>query len=101
MTSLQQNPARQRAAPDPPTQTNQPSQATPQDAIALLKSGATILLVGILSAASIYLFFGGVTHQGPHTNAGWMALMVAMMCLPFGLMLFTLGAAKYFRHKKS
>jgi hypothetical protein len=26
--------------------------------------------------------------------------MVAMMCLPFGLMLFALGAAKWFRNRR-
>ena len=35
-----------------------------------------------------------------HTNAGWLMLIVALMCLPFGLMLFTLGAAKWLGHKR-
>jgi hypothetical protein len=83
--------------PEPAHRTTQP---VPRDAAALLKTGGTIMLVGALSAASIYLFFGGVTHQGPHTNAGWLALIVAAMCFPFGLMLFTLGAAKYFGHRR-
>jgi hypothetical protein len=71
-----------------------------RDTLSLLKAGASILLVGILSVASIYLFFGGISHQGPHTNAGWLALIVALMCLPFGLMLFTLGAAKWLGNKR-
>jgi hypothetical protein len=71
-----------------------------RDTTALLKSGAIILVVGILSAASIRLFFGGISPQGPHTNAGWLALILAMMCLPFGLMLFTLGAAKWLGSKR-
>ena len=83
--------------PEPTHRTTQPM---PRDAAALLKTGITILLVGALSAASIYLFFGGVNPQGPHTNAGWLALIVAAMSVPFGLMLFTLGAAKYFGHRR-
>jgi hypothetical protein len=73
---------------------------TQHDTLGLLKTGASILLVGILCVASIYLFFGGLSHQGPHTNAGWLALIVALMCLPFGLMLFTLGAAKWLGSKR-
>ena len=76
-----------------------PASSVPRDAAALLKTGAYIILVGLLSAASIYLFFGGITRQGPHTNAGWLALILALMCLPFGLMLFTLGAAKWLGHR--
>ena len=82
-----------------PQSTHRPPATVPPDAAALLKTGITILLVGILAAASIYIFFGGVTRQGPHTNAGWLALIVAAMCFPFGLMLFALGAAKYFGHR--
>jgi hypothetical protein len=31
---------------------------------------------------------------------GWLLLMVAMTCLPFGFMLFALGAAKWFRLRR-
>lgn len=79
---------------------DRPTARIQRDTASLLKTGASILLVGILSAASISLFFGGVTHQGPHTNAGWLALIVALMCLPFGLMLFALGAAKWLGNKR-
>jgi hypothetical protein len=44
--------------------------------------------------------FGGISRQGPHSNTGWLLLMVAMSCLPFGLMLFALGAAKWFRNRR-
>jgi len=59
-----------------------------------------MLLAGILAAVLTATVFGGITRQGPHTNAGWLALMFAMMCLPFGLMLFVLGAAKWFRNRR-
>jgi hypothetical protein len=38
--------------------------------------------------------FGGVTHQGPHTNLGWLSLMLAMGCLPTGLLTLLLAALK-------
>jgi hypothetical protein len=67
---------------------------------ALLRAGAAILVGGILAALLTATVFGGITRQGPHTNAGWLSLMVAMMCLPFGLMLFALGAAKWLRNRR-
>lgn len=47
-------------------------------------------------AALLMLFaFGGVERrQGPHTTAGWLALMVAMGCLPTGSLTLLLGFAK-------
>jgi hypothetical protein len=59
-----------------------------------------MLLAGILAALLTAAVFGGISRQGPHTNTGWLSLMVAMMCLPFGLMLFALGAAKWFRNRR-
>lgn len=67
---------------------------------ALLKAGIAILLAGVLAALLTATVFGGITRQGPHTNAGWLSLMAAMMCLPFGLMLFVLGAAKWLRNRR-
>jgi hypothetical protein len=67
---------------------------------ALLQAGIAILLAGVLAALLTATVFGGIARQGPHTNAGWLSLMVAMMCLPFGLMLFALGAAKWFRNRR-
>lgn len=66
----------------------------------LLRAGAWTLVVGALAALSIKVLFGGITRQGPHTNTGWFALIVAMMCLPFGLMLFALGTAKWMRNRR-
>lgn len=80
--------------------TKQPQISTDDGTRALLQAGAAILLAGILAALLTATVFGGITHQGPHTNAGWLSLMVAMMCLPFGLMLFALGAAKWLRNRR-
>ena len=67
---------------------------------ALLRAGSWMLVAGVLAALLSATVFGGISRQGPHTNAGWLSLMVALMCLPFGLMLFSLGAAKWFRNRR-
>jgi len=43
---------------------------------------------------------GGFTHTGASTNAGWFALIVALMCIPFGGLLLTLGVAKWLRNRR-
>jgi hypothetical protein len=60
----------------------------------LLKTGSIIFLTGALSAALMLTAFGGVTRQGPHTNLGWIALVVTMGCLPLGSITLLLGLAK-------
>ena len=65
----------------------------------LLQSGAWTIAAGLLAALMMGTVFGGVTRQGPHTSSGWLALIVALMCLPFGSLLFALGAAKWFRNR--
>lgn len=66
----------------------------------LLRWGASTLLAGIVFAILTKTVFGGIGDQGPHTNAGWLSLIVTMMCLPFGSLLFLLGAAKWFRNRR-
>ncbi len=66
----------------------------------LLKWGAWTLAVGLISALLGKTLFGGMGPQGPHTNSGWLALIVALMCLPFGCMLSLLGAAKWLRKRR-
>jgi Na+/serine symporter len=56
--------------------------------------------VGLLSALLLLTVLGGYSRTGASTNAGWFALIVALMCIPFGLMLLTLGLAKWFRNRR-
>ena len=63
----------------------------------LLQSGGGTLAAGVLAAALAQFAFGGIGPQGPHTNSGWLALIVALMCLPFGFLLSLLGVAKWLR----
>ena len=44
--------------------------------------------------------FGGIGHQGPHTNSAWLALMVAMGCLPTGVLTLVLAIAKLIGERK-
>jgi hypothetical protein len=61
----------------------------------LLRTGLLILAIGAISAALIFTSFGGITRrQGPHTNLGWMALVIAIGCLPTGFLTLLLGAIK-------
>ena len=64
------------------------------DTRTLLKTGCTIFFTGAISALLMYTVFGGVSKQGPHTNGGWLALIVAMGCLPTGALTLVLGLAK-------
>ncbi len=66
----------------------------------LLRAGSGTLATGILAALLTQFAFGGIGPQGPHTNSGWLALLVAMGCLPFGFLLFLLGGAKWLRNRK-
>ena len=62
----------------------------------ILTTGILIFGTGVFAAASVPLFFGGYTHQGPHTSSGWLALVVALGCLPTGLLTLLLATAKLF-----
>ena len=60
----------------------------------LLKFGSILIMIGVVAAALMLTVFGGITHQGPHTNLGWIALIVVMGCLPLGCIALLLGLAK-------
>ncbi len=60
----------------------------------LLRTGTLIFLTGAVAAALMLFVFGGVSRVGPHTNAGWLALMIAMGCLPTGTLTLLLGLLK-------
>jgi hypothetical protein len=78
------------------TASSRPDDGTNQ----LLKSGGWTLATGIFFALLTNFALGGIGPQGPHTNGGWMALTVTMMCLPFGFLLFLLGALKWLRNRR-
>ena len=65
----------------------------------LLRGGGLILLIGLVSFGLLMIAFGGVSVEGAHSNPGWLALIIAAMCLPFGLLLTLLGVAKWLRKR--
>ena len=65
----------------------------------LLQWGGSMVGVGLLSVALLLTLLGGFTRLGATTNAGWFALIVALMCLPFGALLLTLGVAKWLKNR--
>jgi hypothetical protein len=66
----------------------------------LLWSGSLMTLIGLVAIALLTTVLGGVSVEGAHSNSGWLALIVGMMCLPFGLLLTILGAAKWLRNRR-
>ena len=73
---------------------------TPDDGTRqLLQWGSSIVGVGLLAAILLETIFGGFGPTGATTNTGWFALIVALMCLPFGGLLFALGVAKWLRNR--
>jgi hypothetical protein len=65
----------------------------------LLRGGGFMVGTGLFAGTLLQLFLGGMTKTGATTNGGWLALIVALMCLPFGALLLTLGIAKWPRNR--
>ena len=75
--------------------------ASPNDGTRqLLQWGSSTFATGLLAAILLETIFGGFGPTGAHTNTGWFALIVALMCLPFGGMLLLLGIAKWLRIRR-
>ena len=68
--------------------------------IQLLRWGGTMVAAGVLAGVLLQMLLGGFTATGASTNSGWFALIVALMCIPFGALLLLLGVAKWFRNRK-
>lgn len=65
----------------------------------LLQWGSSMVGAGVLAAVLLQTLLGGFGPTGASTNTGWFALIIALMCLPFGGLLLTLGVAKWFRNR--
>jgi membrane-bound metal-dependent hydrolase YbcI (DUF457 family) len=65
----------------------------------LLQWGASMLGAGLLAVALLQTLLGGFSATGASTNTGWFALIVALMCIPFGGLLTTLGLAKWLHNR--
>jgi membrane-bound metal-dependent hydrolase YbcI (DUF457 family) len=65
----------------------------------LLQWGVSILGSGLLAAVLLITLLGGFSPTGAHTNPGWFALIIALMCIPFGGLLTALGLARWLRNQ--
>lgn len=74
----------------------QPDDGTRQ----LLQWGGSIVVAGLFAVLLLETALGGFSRTGASTNGGWLALIVALMCLPFGSMLLALGIAKWLRNRR-
>ncbi|RZU40495.1 hypothetical protein [Edaphobacter modestus] len=66
----------------------------------LLRTGLWIFGTGAAAALAMHTLFGGIGRQGPHTNLGWLALMVAMGCLPTGTLTLLLAFMKLYADRR-
>ena len=58
-----------------------------------------MVAIGVLAALLLETALGGFSPTGASTNGGWFALIVALMCIPFGGLLLALGIAKWLRNR--
>jgi hypothetical protein len=65
----------------------------------LLQWGGSMVGTGVLASVLLETVLGGFSRTGATTNTGWFALIVALMCIPFGSLLFALGFAKWLRNR--
>ena len=65
----------------------------------LLQWGGSMVGTGLFSTLLLETVLGGFSPTGASTNGGWFALIVALMCLPFGGLLLALGVAKWLRNR--
>ncbi len=83
-----------------PIRTTGPAPAISDDGTAqLLRWGGSMVGVGLLAALLLQTALGGFSRTGASTNGGWFALIVALMCIPFGGLLLALGIAKWLRRR--
>jgi hypothetical protein len=82
--------------------TSNANRSTPPDdgTRQLLQWGGSMVGSGLFAVLLLVTVLGGYSHLGASTNAGWFALIVALMCLPFGALLLTLGLAKWLRNRR-
>ena len=66
----------------------------------LLQWGSSMVGAGILAVILLQTLLGGFGPTGASTNTGWFALIIALMCIPFGGLLLTLGVAKWLRNRR-
>jgi hypothetical protein len=59
-----------------------------------------MLGTGLVAALLLLTVLGGFSPTGASTNLGWLALIVALICVPFGMLILALGVAKWLRNRR-
>ena len=59
-----------------------------------------MFFTGVVAALLAQTVFGGIGRQGPHSSAGWLAVMLAMGCLPTGTLTLLLAGSKLMGDRK-
>ncbi|MEO6982058.1 MAG: hypothetical protein ABI072_02955 [Edaphobacter sp.] len=70
------------------------------DTRTILRTGTLIFGTGVISAVLALTVFGGIGRQGPHTNSGWLALILTLGCVPTGFLTLLLGLFKLFGDRR-
>lgn len=84
----------------PGNRPSDPHRTAPNDGTRqLLQWGGSMVGAGVIAAVLLETVLGGFTRTGATTNTGWFALIVALMCIPFGCLLLSLGIAKWLRNR--
>jgi hypothetical protein len=92
-------PIRSGQSPVPITQVRRAEGKHDDGTRQLLQWGASMLGAGLLAALLLQTVLGGFSPTGASTNTGWFALIIALMCIPFGGLLLALGVAKWLRNR--
>jgi len=66
----------------------------------ILQWGGGMFFLGLVSALLLVTVLGGFTPTGAHSNTGWFALILALICLPFGALALALGVSKWARNRR-
>jgi hypothetical protein len=66
----------------------------------LLQWGGSMVGFGVAAVVLLEAVLGGFTRAGATTNGGWLALIFALMSIPFGGLLLVLGGAKWLRNRR-
>lgn len=85
--------------PAQPKRPHSAASATRDGTQQLLRWGGSMVTLGLVAMLLLETILGGFTATGAHSNAGWFALIIALMCLPFGSLLLALGLAKWLRNR--
>ena len=80
-----------------PTRTTRPK---PDGTATLLNVGGWMLGTGLAAGLLLLTVLGGFSPTGASTSPGWLALIVALMCIPFGALILALGSAKWLRNRR-